>query len=114
MKNEQIAEQILTLREAIGTTELFLKKKQNEFEQSISKQKNALLELNEKKKELEQQFIQVMKDENIGSFKTENATITSSKKITLKLFDEEQLKNYVLENASDLKNYVKDSIKTKD
>lgn len=114
MTKEKLCEQILAVREAITIGEEFFKKKKEEFEQSISKEKNTLLELNTKKDELETNLIQLMKQENIGSIKTDEANIIHSKRITIKITNEKKLTDYVLENATELKKLVIDTIKTKD
>ena len=114
MTKEKLAEQIIAIREALVIGEGFIKVKKEEFEQSIAKEKNSVLELNVKKDELETKLIELMKSENIGSIKTDEANIISSRRITLKIADEKKLTDYVLENATELKKLISDTVKTRD
>lgn len=114
MISTEKANEILSIRETINTIEEFVKEKREKFEQSIVSEKESLQKLNEEKNRLEKEFIELMKKENIGSFKTENNSITCSKKISLKIDNEQELQDYILENANELKSYVKDTIKSKD
>lgn len=114
MTKEKLCELILAVREAQFAAEEFLKKKKEEFELSITNQKKSLLELTTKKDELEGKLIELMKKENIGSLKTDEANIIHSRRITLKIVDEKKLTDYVLENATELKKLVADTVKTCD
>lgn len=114
MTNEQLANLIISNRKTITEIEEAIKIKREEFELLIQPEKEALLESLTNKEEFEKNLIESMKNESIQTIKLDNASITCSSRNTLKLGDEKELQDYILLNASKLKEYVKDSIKTKD
>ena len=114
MISDQKAEQIISIRDTISIIENSIKEKQQEFEESVRAEKESLIHLNEEKIKLEKQFIDELKKENLSSFRTDNASFVHSRRNTVKILDEKELKEYIFENASELKNYVKDIFKTKE
>lgn len=114
MIQTQVVKKIIETRNEINSLEVELNTALQEFKESMKPKSTKLEKLKQQKDVLEKDLIKKMKDSNIPSLKIDDNNIICSKRITIKLEDEVVLRDYILNNASNLKQYVKDSITTKD
>lgn len=112
MKLSDIAQKLTNLRSNIRVAEEKLTKERVKIEQALIQQIESLKKLQDRETELKDELLGQMKKESIGSVKTDLESIILTTRTDIKVIDTELFTATVKSEASHLKQYLKEKVKT--